>query len=221
MWTQSDRSGNFWTRRSLLRVGSLGILGLSLPQLLRARESGRTQAASHAQDVSCIFIVQYGGASHIDTWDSKPDAPEEIRGPYKSIATSVPGLRMGELLPRLASLADRYCIIRSMSHGNSDHDGGMHVCLTGHSRPQEAAPCFGSVVSRLRPSAASLPAYVWLQNLDADVRAWYLTGGSLGSAHAPLLVGKGADNACPTSASPLSTRPPKFRSHGCCGAKHY
>jgi hypothetical protein len=166
------------------------MLGLSLPQLLRARESRRAQ-----KDVSCIFIVQYGGASHIDTWDPKPDAPEEIRGPYKPISSSVPGLRMGELLPRLARLADRCCLIRSVSHSNGDHDGGMHVCLTGHSRPQEATPCFGSVASRLRPSPASLPAYVWLQNLDADVRAWYLTGGSLGQAHAPLLVGKGAENA--------------------------
>jgi hypothetical protein len=71
----------------------------------------------------------------------------------------------------------------------------MHVCLTGNSRPQETTPCFGSVASRLRPPQASLPSYVWLQNLDADVRPWYLTGGSLGPAHAPLLVGKGADNA--------------------------
>jgi hypothetical protein len=82
-----------------------------------------------------------------------------------------------------------------MSHGNGDHDGGMHVCLTGHSRPQENTPCFGSVASRLRPARATLPSCVWLQNLDADVRPWYLTGGSLGPAHAPLLVGQGADNA--------------------------
>jgi uncharacterized protein (DUF1501 family) len=194
MLIASDWIGNQCTRRSLLRVGSLGMLGLTLPQLLSARDAERRQDTRRAQDVSCIFIVQYGGASHIDTLDPKPDAREEIRGPYKPIATSVPGLRMGELLPRLARLADRYCIIRSMSHGNSDHDGGMHVCLTGHSRPQEATPCFGSVASRLRPSPASLPAYVWLQNLDADVQGWYLTGGSLGAAHAPLLVGKGADN---------------------------
>src|SRR5262249_15245283 len=90
---------------------------------------------------------------------------------------------------------NRCCLVRAMTHGNADHDGGMHVCLTGHSRPQEATPCFGSVTSRLRPARASLPSYMWLQNLDADVRPWYLTGGNLGPAHAPLLVGKGADNA--------------------------
>jgi hypothetical protein len=81
-----------------------------------------------------------------------------------------------------------------MSHGNGDHDGGMHVCLTGHSRPEDSTPCFGSVTSRLRPSQRALPSYVWLQNLDADVRPWYLTGGFLGPGHGPLLVGKGADN---------------------------
>jgi hypothetical protein len=139
--------------------------------------------------------VQYGGASHIDTWDVKPDAPSEIRGPYKPIATSALGLRMGELLPRLASLANRYCLIRSMSHGNGDHNGGMHVCLTGRSQPKETTPCFGSVAARLRPAQATLPSYVWLQNLDADVQPWYLTGGFLGQAHGPLLVGRGADNA--------------------------
>jgi hypothetical protein len=183
------------TRRGLLQVGGLGALGLSLPRLLWARDPSLRPEARRGQDLSCIFVVQYGGASQIDTWDPKPDAPDGIRGPYKPIATSVPGTRMGELLPRLARLANRCCLIRSMSHGNADHDGGMHVCLTGHSRPQEATPCFGSVASRLRPVRASLPSYVWLQNLDADVRPWYLTGGSLGPAHAPLLVGKGADNA--------------------------
>ena len=102
---------------------------------------------------------------------------------------------MGELLPRLARLADRYCLVRSMSHTDSGHDGGMHVCMTGHSRPKDDTPCFGSVLARLRPADANVPSYVWLQNLDADVRGWYLTGGFVGPGNAPLLVGRGADNA--------------------------
>jgi hypothetical protein len=183
------------TRRGLLQIGSLGMLGLSLPQFLWARDPLQNRKSRRGRERSCIFVVQYGGASHIDTWDPKPNAPDGMRGPYKPIATSVTGLRFGELLPRLARLANDCCLIRSMSHGNADHDGGMHVCLTGHSRPQEATPCIGSVMSRLRPAQASLPSYVWLQNLDADVRPWYLTGGSLGAAHAPLLVGRGANNA--------------------------
>jgi len=193
-----DISGSVLTRRGLLRIGGLGMLGLTLPQFLRARDGMRGRDAARGRETSCIFVVQYGGASHIDTWDPKPEATEEIRGPYKPIATSVPGLRMGELLPRLARLAHRCCLVRSMSHGTSDHDGGMHVCLTGHSRPSESTPSFGAATSRLRPTRAALPSYVWLQNLDADVRPWYLTGGTLGPAHAPLLVGKGADNAAAT-----------------------
>src|SRR6266542_2981010 len=197
-----DRSSDqawqtFWrnpTRRQLLQVGGLGVLGLTLPRLLSARTPSLRSDSTRGRARSCIFVVQYGGASHIDTWDVKPDAPGDIRGPYRPISTSVAGTRMGELLPRLAALAHRYCLIRSLSHGNSDHNGGMHICMTGHSRPQENTPCFGAVAARLRPSQAALPSYVWLQNLDADVRDWYLTGGFLGPGSAPLLVGRGADN---------------------------
>src|SRR5207237_3540138 len=96
------------TRRRLLQLGGIGMLGLGLPELLRA---GR---ARHASEKSCLFIVQYGGASHHDSWDLKPDAPAEVRGPYKPVSTSVPGTKICELMPRLARLADRYCIVRSM-----------------------------------------------------------------------------------------------------------
>src|SRR4051812_30967051 len=109
------------TRRRLLQVGGVGVLGLSLPELLRAGEASRLRS-----EKSCIFIVQYGGCSHLDTFDPKPDAPDGIRGPYKPIATTVPGVRLGELLPRLAALANRYTLVRSMTHGNGGHDGGMH-----------------------------------------------------------------------------------------------
>lgn len=185
-----------WTRRRLLQAGGLGMLGLSLPEYLSARTSSN---GSRGAEKSCIFIVQYGGASHIDTLDPKPDAPENIRGPYRPIRTPVPGFHVGDMLPRLASLANHYCVVRSMSHGQGDHDGGMHVCLTGKSRPQERTPCFGSVTARLRPSGGNLPSYVWLQNLDGDVRLWYLTSGFLPAIYSPMMVGRGADN--PSAAS--------------------
>jgi Protein of unknown function (DUF1501) len=190
----ADFSGGV-SRRRLLQVGGLGMLGLNLPQFLQARESLSRSRERGGPEKSCIFVVQYGGASHLDTWDLKPDAPDGIRGPYKPIRTSVPGIQMGELLPRLARLANQCCLIRSMSHNSGGHDDGMHVCLTGHSRPEETTPCFGSMAARVRPSRGSLPSYVWLQNLDGDVRPWYLTGGFLGPVGTPLLVGKGADNA--------------------------
>jgi hypothetical protein len=175
-------------RRNCLQLGGLGMLGLSLPRLLQAEQDTGSRAKS------CIFIVQYGGASHIDSFDLKPNAPAEVRGPYQPIATAVPGTQMCELLPRLAGLSDQFAIIRSMTHGNPGHDGGMHVCMTGHSQPTEATPYFGSVVSKLKPATVNVPGYVWLQNLAGDVQPRYLSGGFLGAEYGPLRVGTDEDN---------------------------
>jgi hypothetical protein len=181
-----------WTRRGLLQWGGIGVLGLGLPRLLQASApvAGRRSGPERA----CIFIVQYGGASHIDSLDPRPDAPEAIRGPYKPIASRVAGVRLGELLPRLAGLSDRFCLVRSMSHRDGGHDGGMHVCMTGHSRPVENTPYYGSVMAKLRPTRRNLPSYVWIQNLAGDVKPRYLTGGFLGAAYSPLRVGTDLDN---------------------------
>ena len=179
------------TRRQLLQVGGVGALGLALPEFLHARAPS---GGRRGPEMSCIFIVQYGGASHHDSFDLKPDAPQNVRGPYKPIATSVPGVRVGELLPRLARMADRFCLVRSMSHGNGGHDGGMHVAMTGHSRPEATTPYFGSVMAKVRPATRNIPSYVWLQNLAGDVQPRYLTGGFLGAAYSPLRVGTDLDN---------------------------
>ncbi len=180
------------TRRQLLQVGGIGVLGLGLPDLLRAHAP--PTPGRRPPERSCIFIVQYGGASHIDSLDLKPDAPDEVRGPYKPIATNVPGVRVCELLPRLARIADRYCLVRSMSHHNPGHDGGMHVCMTGHSDPAADDPYYGAVVTKVRPAARNIPSYVWVQNLAGDVQPRYLTGGFLGAAYAPLRIGNDLDN---------------------------
>jgi uncharacterized protein (DUF1501 family) len=180
------------SRRDLLQVGGIGVLGLGLPQLFAARAAA---APSRQQrELSCIFILQYGGASHIDSLDPKPLAPDDIRGPYRPIATAVPGIRLGELLPRLGGLADRFALVRSMTHGNGGHDGGMHVALTGHSMPTAETPYFGSVMARVRPATQNIPSYVWLQNLAGDVQPRYLAGGFLGSACSPLRVGTDLNN---------------------------
>jgi uncharacterized protein (DUF1501 family) len=175
------------TRRRLLQLGGVGVLGLGLPELLRAAGSGESR------EKSCIFVVQYGGCSHIDSFDPKPDAPAETRGPFKSIPTAVPGVRLGEHLPRLAKLADRYCLVRSMTHGDGGHDGGMHTAMTGHSRPAANTPYFGSVVAKMCPAGGNVPPYVWIQNLAGDVQPRYLTGGFLGAQYAPLRVGTDQD----------------------------
>src|SRR5881409_1094608 len=117
--------------RPLHQSGGLGMLTLGFPAVLSARQDGTGQV--RAAEKSCIFILLCGGPSHLDTWDLKPEAPEGIRGPYRPIATTVPGLRLCELHPRLATLARHFSLIRSMTHvGNiSNHFDAMHHSLSG------------------------------------------------------------------------------------------
>ena len=140
-----------WSRRRVLQAGALPLLGLDLPRLLAAEASPRDPGRPR-RPKSCIFIFQYGGLSQLDSWDPKPDGPSAIRGPYKPIATAVPGFRVGELMPRLARLADRYAVIRSMSHNVPVHDVANRMLLAGQSLPAMTAPSFGAIVSKLRPS---------------------------------------------------------------------
>src|SRR5262249_48108757 len=162
------------------QAGTLSVLGLGLPQLLLARDPASSKGKRAVSEKSCIFICQYGGMSQIDTFDLKPETAAEIRGPYKPISTSGPGLHIGELLAPLSRQAHRYCIIRSMSHENGGHDSGMHCCMTGHSKPKDSTPYYGSVVAKLQPARRNVPSYVWLQNLAGDVRPLYVNGGFLG-----------------------------------------
>ncbi|HVW03305.1 MAG TPA: DUF1501 domain-containing protein [Planctomycetaceae bacterium] len=182
------------TRRKLLQAGALSALGLTLPQFLHARQTGPKAARSER---SCIFIFQYGGLSQLDSWDPKPQAPTEVRGPYLPISTATPGFQVGDLMPRLARISDRYCVIRSMTHGVPVHDVANKMLLAGQAQPAPDAPAFGSVVSRLRPSTARVPSYVWLQKFGggaAPPDPTYLTGGFLGMSHAPLLIGTGHED---------------------------
>src|SRR5262249_42077683 len=115
------------SRRRLLQLGGASALSLATPGLVAARVDGsRTSKGAAAQ--WCIFILRCGGPSHRDTWDLKPSAPAEIRGPYQPIATSVPGMRISELHPRMAKLTKHFTLIRSMTHpGNiSNHFDAMH-----------------------------------------------------------------------------------------------
>jgi hypothetical protein len=180
------------TRRQLVQYGGIGAIGLGLPGLLRANAPKPTEVSPPTR--SCIFIVQYGGCSHIDSFDLKPDAPTETRGPFKPIPTTVPGTRICEHMPRLARMADRYCLVRSMTHANGGHDGGMHVCMTGHSNPAVDIPYYGAVAAKLRPATRNVPSYVWIQNLAGDVQPRYLTGGFLGPVYSPVRIANDLDN---------------------------
>src|SRR5437016_14051991 len=111
----ADRSVTFCdglTPRDFLHVGSLATLGLTLPGWMAQKANGQAQD----RDVNCIMLFLVGGPSHIDTWDPKPDAPAEVRGPFQSAATNVPGMRISEIFPRMAQPADKYSLIRSVYH---------------------------------------------------------------------------------------------------------
>ncbi len=182
------------SRRQVLQAGAVPAVGLSLSRLLAEQESAR---GKDAREKSCIFIFQYGGLSQLDSWDPKPNGPSETRGPYRPIATSVPGFQVGELMPRLAQQADRYAVIRSMSHGVPVHDVANRMLLAGQSQPAMDAPAFGSIVTKLRPSSASVPSHVWLQKFGGGAmppEPTYITGGWLGMAHAPLVIGTGHED---------------------------
>ena len=181
-------------RRQLLQVGGVGALGLSLPQLLRANDDGLPHGG---EEKSCIFIYQYGGLSQLDSWDMKPDAPQEIRGPYEPISTATPGFQICELMPRLARLSQQYAVVRSMTHQQSDHKRANSMYLAGRENPAADDPSFGAVVTKLRPSKANVPAHVWLQKFGGGAAPpdhAYLTGGRLGLAYAPMLIGEKHDD---------------------------
>jgi hypothetical protein len=186
------------SRRRLLQLGGFSALSLATPGLVAARVDGSKPAPDGAAEKSCIFVLLCGGPSHLDTWDLKPDAPSEIRGPYQPVATKVPGMRLSELHVRLAGLTDQFALIRSMTHpGNiSNHFDAMHNCLSGqHAAPQDS-PYIGSVLAKLRPARRNIASYVWLIKCVGDpvfCAPNIATGGSLGSPYAPLFVGS-ADN---------------------------
>jgi hypothetical protein len=118
------------TRRRLLQIGGLGCLGLNLASLFRA-EAAQPQRPHAARLKSCILMFYYGGPSHLDTWDMKPDAPAEVRGEFQTIATSVPGLRVSEHLPRSAAVMDRLCLVRSFHHPMRNHNAAAVEALCG------------------------------------------------------------------------------------------
>jgi hypothetical protein len=193
-------------RRALLEMGTLGAVGLSLPALLRARETmshdGEDLGRAFGRAKRCILVFLNGGPSHIDTWDMKPNAPLEVRGELKSISTNVPGLPVCELLPHMARQADRLRIVRSVSHSCTVHTSGVYTMLTGvqHATPtvdQTQAlpsdhPHLGAIYSKWRGWKDHLPPFVCLPTL---FRAPPVTGiwpgqnaGFLGRRFDPLVI---------------------------------
>ncbi len=152
-------------RRGLLQVGFSSLLGLGLSSLPGQRAAANAPRAPK----SMILVFLTGAPSHLDTFDPKPDAPPEIRGDFKPIATSVPGLYVGEHLPRLAARADKYALVRTLSHRDNNHLVATHHLLTGHQQPgaffdkvasRDDWPCYSSGLNYLRPRPDGLPSGV-------------------------------------------------------------
>lgn len=183
------------TRRRFIEVGSLGMLGLRLPDLLRAQARGEDAAGrgmAHRSPRSVILIWQHGGPSQLDTFDMKPDAPEEVRGPYRPINTTLPGLEMSELCAEQAKVADKCTIIRSFSHGNGDHWAAAHWMLTGRLGANGAdrvprQPSMGAVISELLGPRKSGS----LATVNMNDGGFGFHGGAwLGVAHNPFRYGE-------------------------------
>ncbi len=154
-----DREG--FHRRDFLKVGSAGLLGLALPDLLRARASAGGPAARGKLATGVIQVWLSGGPSTIDMWDPKPEAPEEYRGEFRAIATSAPGVSISEHLPALAKVMGRCALVRSLGHTITAHGPGTAYMASGN-RPASAAehPALGSLAAKLLPGRPGVPPYV-------------------------------------------------------------
>jgi hypothetical protein len=185
------------TRREFLRVGGLGLAGLSAPELLRARASAST---NRGKAKSCIQLFMWGGPSQHETFDLKPHAPAGIRGDFRPIATNVPGTRICEHLPRLARMADRCAILRSVTHTGVNHGTSAYHMLTGHVHfapgtlrhpsPNDF-PGVGCAVARFGRQPVDVPPYVALPSVLHDGDGGEVPGqgpGLLGQRYAPFLV---------------------------------
>ena len=194
-------------RRQILQAGAAGMLGLGLSGLFQAQAAGSAGAGSKLPGFGkakrCIFLFMWGGPSQLDTFDLKPNAPDNIRGPFKPIATKVPGLQIAEHFQQMAPLMDRVALIRSLHHDDPAHLSTAHATLTGHLAPvvrsdatppsPRDTPHMGSVISKLMPPDSSMPPFVMM-----PWRAYHPAapggvapgqhGGYLGAKYDPLLV---------------------------------
>lgn len=175
------------TRRRFLQVGAIGQLGLALPQLLAPRAAGAAEPRADA----CILLWLQGGPSQIETFDPKPDAPPEIRGPFRPIETNVGGIQIAEIFPLLARQAHHYALIRSVHHPNPSHIVGHQYMLCGMGNPGVAYPSMASVVTRLKGARSLLPANVMAPNIAYETNATpeklCQNAGYLGRDYDPIL----------------------------------
>ena len=175
-------------RRDLLKIGSLGLAATLLPEGVRATEQRPASADS------VIFLWMAGGVTHIDSFDPKPDAPQEIRGPNGTVQTAIPGVRFGEVMPRLAALTRHFCTLRSYSHDSNDHFLSQAYALSGRKVPMAnitTEPNIGSIVSHLHGPRAGFPGYIAVPGTTrpGPPPTNEFTGGWLGREYDPFCTG--------------------------------
>jgi len=184
-----------WPRRRLLQAGATGLLGLAGP---RAWGAGDTPTAPPPRAKSVVFLYQFGGPSHVDTFDMKPQAPDGIRSLYSPIATSLPGVEICDRLPETAKVLDKVTLVRTVHHAMKNHNSAAYQALTGRAPAVddirlrdtiELFPAYGSVVDRLSPNADGMPTFVAYPHVMRDGA---ITPGQhasfLGKNHDPLLI---------------------------------
>jgi hypothetical protein len=184
------------TRRDFLKVGALGLTGLMLPDLLRARAQAAA-TGTPTRNTSVVWLWLGGGPTHVETFDPKMTAPVEFRSVVGSVKTNVPGIELGGVFPKMAKNMDKLAVVRSFAHRNSGHGGGTHWVMTGYDFPPAdngqapIKPGLGSILARQRGAnnpATGLPTYVRLSGILGDGPAW------LGAPYAPFDVGGNARN---------------------------
>lgn len=181
-------------RRDMLRFGAAGAfgMGLTLPSLLE-HEARLKANGVDTKDTSLIIVFLQGGLSTIDTWDMKPDAPSEFRGDFTPVSTNLPGIHISEHLPKLAKIHDKFSLVRSFGHANSNHGQADHFMLTGYPsgpgfngglKPNNQKPCVGAVIGIELGPRGGVPPYVCLPRMHNSAGSSYL-----GSTATPFVVG--------------------------------
>ncbi|HEV2473775.1 MAG TPA: DUF1501 domain-containing protein [Chthonomonadales bacterium] len=181
------------TRRDFIRVGSLAAFGLSLSGLLESKAvaSGAPSGGPSRTDPSCILLWMGGGPSHIDTFDPKPNAPQEIRGSFGAIPTNVKGIYINENLPKLAKQMDKFSIIRSVTSPDGGHESATHYLMTGYPfNPSIEYPGYGAVIAREKGFRNGMPPYALMGGLPFT----HGGGGYMGSVYNPFLINGDPNN---------------------------
>ncbi len=180
-------------RRSFLEVGTAAMAGLTLPTFLRFQAAGAVNE-KRAKIRNCITLFLVGSPGHLDTWDMKPDAPEDVRGKFKPISTNVPGVHICEHFPRMAKVMDKVALIRSLHYNSgASHENGQRWMMTGHDfNAANKQPHMGSVISRVYGPKSDLPASIVLPVAIGNTGTSTPHGQEsayLGSAHQPFFLG--------------------------------